>query len=160
MAQAQTYQQRSALFSLAASGGFLTMLLREGRSLTVFSSYNLLWSPDPAKNTRSASWTVALLLFSYSLRDEAMKSTLELFMQNLSCTGTAVLWLGHAYLACEEPAFRTPFWICVHRWKTPTAWHLASISVLTKKLCSKPKKFTQGELSGDQLFPTKQHWFQ
>lgn len=45
-------------------------------------------------------------LFSFShLRDKAMKSTLELLMQKHSCTGTPALWLGHAYLACEEPGF-------------------------------------------------------
>lgn len=65
MAQAQTHQPCSAIFSLAASGHFLTALLGEGRGLGAFLSYNqtltciALTLP---KYTRSALGTVTLLL--------------------------------------------------------------------------------------------------
>lgn len=41
-----------------------------------------------------------------------METTLEFIMQKPMCTRTPVLWLGHTYLACKKPAFRTLFWIC------------------------------------------------
>lgn len=65
MAQAQTHQPCSAIFSLAASGHFLTALHGEGRGLGAFLSYNqtltciALTLP---KYTRSALGTVTLLL--------------------------------------------------------------------------------------------------
>ena len=54
-------------------------------------------------------WDLKYCLTSH--RDEGLKSTLEPFTQKPTCSSTAVLWLGHAFLACRKPAFRTRFGI-------------------------------------------------